>query len=255
MFFILAIAFFICGYLHMVLGIRRVETPSTASRSCGSLVFKYATKCFTCRTVLCLCIPWSTTSCNSRNMAISPHSFSMWTEEDGNIKSQRSGEDSIRLSILTPHSDLGMAEGTLSGTTTPLPIFFDQPSSEERENRTDQSRSARKKKSGDTDHIHHLFVSNGGRGSADKGQKGHMHHFWSKEHGAPTPVGSGPDGGPPMGLPPTPLFAASEFGRDDGFVRSPLHGGDRHRDDFFPSNAMYGHPGSAGHDRVRSLRG
>lgn len=195
--------------------------------------------------------PGSTTSSCSRNIAISPHSFSMWDE---NIKSRGSGEsDSIRLSIMTPHSELGMAEGTLSGTTTPLPIFFDQPSSEERENRT-ESRSARKKKSGDTDHIHHLFVSNGGRGSADK--KGHMHHFWSKnEHGLPTPVGSGPDGGPPMGLPPTPLFAASEFGRDDGFVRSPLHGSDRHRDDFFPSSAMYGHPGSAGHDRVRSLRG
>ncbi|CAB9510389.1 expressed unknown protein [Seminavis robusta] len=199
--------------------------------------------------------PNSTTSCNSRNMAISPHSFSMWNEDE-NIKSQRSGDaDSIRLSILTPHSELGMAEGTLSGTTTPLPIFFDQPSSEERENRTEQSsRSSRKKssKSGDPEHIHHIFVSNGGRGSAEKGPKGHMHHFWSKDHGAPTPVGSGMDSGPPMGLPPTPLFAASEFGRDDGFVRSPLHGGDRHRDDFFPSSAMYGHPG---HDRVRSLRG
>jgi hypothetical protein len=197
--------------------------------------------------------PGSTTSFNSRNMAISPHSFSLWAEEE-NIRSQKSGEgDSIRLSILTPHSELGM-EGTLSGTTTPLPIFFDQPSSEERENRTD-SRSGRKKKGGDTDHIHHMFVSNGGRGSADKGQKGHMHHFWSKDGHAPTPVGSSIDNGPPMGLPPTPMFAASEFGRDDGFVRSPLHGGDRHRDDFFPSSAMYGHPGSAGHDRVRSLRG
>lgn len=193
--------------------------------------------------------PGSTTSCNSRNLAISPHSFSMWDE---NIRSQKSGEgDSIRLSILTPHSELGM-DGTLSGTTTPLPIFFDQPSSEERENRT-EPRSSRKKKSGDNDHIHHMFVSNGGR-SADK-QKGHMHHFWSKDGHAPTPVGSSLDNGPPMGLPPTPLFAASDFGRDDGFVRSPLHGADRHRDDFFPSSAMYGHPGSAGHDRVRSLRG
>ena len=205
--------------------------------------------------------PGSTTSCNSRNMAISPHSFSMWAEEENVIRSQRSGEDSIRLSILTPHSDLGMADGTLSGTTTPLPIFFDHhPSSEERENRTDQARSSSRKKShshgksGDTEHIHNLFVSNGGRGSSDKSQKGHMHSFWSKnEHGAPTPVNS--DNGPPMGLPPTPMFAASDFGRDDGYVRSPLHGGDRHRDDFFPSSAMYGHPSSAGHDRVRSLRG
>jgi len=202
--------------------------------------------------------PGSTTSCNSRNMAISPHSFSMWAEEENIIRSQKSGEgDSIRLSILTPHSELGLADGTLSGTTTPLPLFFDHhPSSEERENRTDQaSHSTRKKgqsKSGDTDHIHNLFVSNGGRGSSDKGQKGHMHHFWSKnEHGVPTPNHSDGHG---MGLPPTPLFAASDYGRDDGYARSP-HGGDRHRDDFFPSSAMYGHPGSAGHDRVRNLRG
>ena len=140
-------------------------------------------------------------------------------------------------------------EGTLSGTTTPLPIFFDQPSSEERENRTDlPSRSARKgSKSGEADHIHSMFVTNGGR-SSDKAHKGHMHHFWGK--GEPTP--GGPEMGPPMGLPPTPMFAASDFGREDGFVRSPMHGG---RDDFFPSGAMYGHPGSAGHDRVRSLRG
>lgn len=200
--------------------------------------------------------PGSTTSCNSRNMAISPHSFSLWAEEE---HARKSGEnDSIRLSILTPHSELGMADGTLSGTTTPLPIFFDQPSSEERENRTDPpARCANQQKkgqgkSGDTDHIHHLFVSNGGRGT-EKSRKGHMHHFWSKEHGAPTPIGS--EGGHPMDLPPTPLFAASEFGRDDSFVRSPSLHGDRHRDAFFPSSAMYGHPGSAGHDRVRNLRG
>jgi hypothetical protein len=200
--------------------------------------------------------PHSANSCNSRHMAISPHSFSMWGEEE-NIRSQKSGDaDSIRLSMLTPHSELGMADGTLSGTTTPLPIFFDQPSSEERENRTEHSSSRpgnRKKhgKSGDPEHIRHIFVSNGGRGSTEKGQKGHMHHFWSKDHGVPTPIGS--DGGPHMGLPPTPMFAASDYGRDDGFVRSPLHGGDRHRDDFFPSSAMYGHPGA--HDRVRNLRG
>ena len=194
--------------------------------------------------------PSSTTSSCSRKMAFSPHSFNMWADDENGLRSVRSGEDSIRLSILTPHSELGgMMEGTLSGTTTPLPIFFDQPSSEERENRTDPSRSARKKgsKSGDPEHIHSLFVTNGGR-SSEKNHKGHMHHFWSKNE--PTPAGS--DNGQHMGLPPTPMFAASDFGRDDGFVRSPLHGG---RDDFFPSSAMYGHPGSAGHDRVRSLRG
>lgn len=191
--------------------------------------------------------PSSTTSSGSRKMAFSPHSFNMWADDENGLRSVRSGEDSIRLSISTPHSELGMMEGTLSGTTTPLPIFFDQPSSEERENRTDQpSRSSRKgSKSGDPEHIHSMFVSNGGR-SSEKVHKAHMHHFWGK--GEPTP---GSEMGPHMGLPPTPMFAA-DYGREDGFVRSPMHGG---RDDFFPSGAMYGHPGSAGHDRVRSLRG
>lgn len=214
--------------------------------------------------------PNSTTSFHSnttRDMVISPHSFSMWTD-DPNSHSHKNG-DTMRMSILTPHSDMGMIDGTLSGTTTPLPIFFDQPSSEERENRTDQQRprssstsqtkGQQKHQHGDPDHIHHMFVSNGGRGG-DKSsqQKSSTHHFWKNE--IPTPVGgSGVDKdgfAVPMGMPPTPLFAASEFNRDDAFARSPLHGGDRHRDghsDFFPSSAMYGHPSS--HDRVRNLRG
>ena len=192
--------------------------------------------------------PSSTTSGISRNLAISPHSFSMWADDD-NARDNKDGDD-MRLSILTPHSELGMTEGVLSGTTTPLPMFFEQPSSEERENHGGHRSS---KKSIETDHIHNMFMSHGGHGSSEKNQRSSMHHFW-KNDGLPTPVGSQHDKNEygQMGLPPTPMFAASEFGRDDGFMRSPHHGS---RDDFFPAGAMYGHPGSAGHDRVRNLRG
>jgi len=192
--------------------------------------------------------PSSTTSSSSRKMGFSPHSFNLWAEDDNGLRSVPSGESahSMRILAMTPHSELnGMMEGTLSGTTTPLPIFFDHPSSEERENRTDLSRSTYKKgsKNGDPEHIHSLFVSNAGR-SSEKAQKGHMHHhFWSK--GEPTPAGTS-DNSHHMGLPPTPMFGV-EYGRDDCF------GSPRHRDDFFPAGAMYGHPGS--HERVRNLRG
>lgn len=172
--------------------------------------------------------PNSTTSAHSRNLNISPHSFSMWAEDE---HAKKNG-DEMRLCILTPHSELGMGEGALSGTTTPLPMFFEQPSSEERENRR-ESRSSKRH-----DHVHSM------------GQKGSMSYFW-KGDGLPTPAGS--EGhGHHMGLPQTPMYAASEYGRDDGFMRSPQH---RNRDDFFPSSAMYGHPGSASHDPVRNLRG
>jgi hypothetical protein len=191
--------------------------------------------------------PSSTTSAETQGMLISPQDFQMWKEEHDLVEG-----------------------GPLSGTTTPLPFFIDQSTSEGRENymRMDQSRMSQTSKKmgqhqpfhhhphqqqqqqqhhpqhhhphhGDPAHIHSLFVNNSG--ARDQGIKSNsMPPMWNKHD-----------------MPPTPLFSSSEY-RDDGFTgRSPMDG-DRRDMDFFASSHMYGHHGQHGHhhnDRVRNLRG
>jgi hypothetical protein len=205
--------------------------------------------------------PGSTTSqlsTSTRGMVISPHNFMMWKEEhESNHPSKKSddgkdGENSVRLSVMSPHSEMNMVVDAMSGTTTPLPLFFEQHlCSEERENMHDKERGSaenhrRNKRDADSDHIHQMFVSNGGRGGHHT--KHPPQYFWSKPDGnlPPTPVFGG-------SKPPTPLFASSNV----GFARSPLHG-ERHHPDFYKSGGMFGHSphGSQHHnDRVRNLRG
>lgn len=216
--------------------------------------------------------PDSTTSqlsIGTRGMVISPHSFSLWKEDHESNHQKKGGEEgkdneSIRFSMLSPNSEIAMAVDGNSGTTTPLPLFFDQPGSEERENVIQTDKSSGEKESshskphpqeGGPDHIHHLFVTNGGRGPNVRQPYGTPHYMWSKHdgHGAP----------PRDGLPPTPVYAGSKpgtplfAGSNIGFARSPLHGDRRdHHPDFFKSGNMFGHPPPGSHnDRVRNLRG
>ena len=151
--------------------------------------------------------PGSTTSqlsSSTREIVISPHNFSLWKEEHEHKKhgEESKDHDSVRLSMLSPHSEMGMAIEGESGTTTPLPLFFsDKPNSEERENFKKH------------DHYNGIY---GSRGSAIK-------HYPNPHYGGPpTPVFTG-------SKPPTPLFSGSNH----GFSRSPMHG---------DSRMMYGHP-------------
>eukprot|EP00339_Tiarina_fusa_P029700 CAMPEP_0117039884 /NCGR_PEP_ID=MMETSP0472-20121206/27952_1 /TAXON_ID=693140 ORGANISM="Tiarina fusus, Strain LIS" /NCGR_SAMPLE_ID=MMETSP0472 /ASSEMBLY_ACC=CAM_ASM_000603 /LENGTH=502 /DNA_ID=CAMNT_0004750475 /DNA_START=302 /DNA_END=1810 /DNA_ORIENTATION=+ len=209
--------------------------------------------------------PGSTTSQMSnstRGIVISPHSFTLWREEHETGHHEKGDEgkdsDSMRFSMLSPHSEIAaMAVDGDSGTTTPLPLCFDQPSSEERENvrRTEEhsidKKSAASKsqaKEGEPEHIHQMFAANSGRGLTK--HHGNMH--WhsgpppSRDNFPPTPVFAG-------SKPPTPLFAGSNL----GFARSPLHGDRRdHHPDFFKPGGMFGQlPPGSHNDRVRNLRG
>ena len=201
--------------------------------------------------------PGSTTSQlsnSSRNIVISPHSFTLWKEEheSGHIgKKGEEGKDNetVRLSMLSPHSEIAaMAVDGEGGTTTPLPLCFEQPSSEERENvhrpmkQNGNDKKLRSQKHGEPEHIHHMFVSNGGRGLTNKHhQNGHWHgRPQSRESLPPTPVyGS---------KPPTPLYGNSNV----GFARRPLHGD---RNDVFEPPMFGQMPPGAHNDRVRNLRG
>lgn len=152
-----------------------------------------------------------------------------------------------------------------SGTTTPLPAFFDQSHESSENNHQPTNHAVAKKQSGCDEHRMHPTTS-------------HQHHAPHPHH-PPHPMFRGANGVPGglkpsnnkgmppppiwakhhdpadnkllMGMPPTPMFATSEF-RDDGFgPRSPM-GGDRREGgpgmEFYP----YPHPPN---DRVRNLRG
>jgi hypothetical protein len=172
--------------------------------------------------------PGSTTSqlsTGSRALVISPHHFSLW-KDDHESNHQRKGSDSVRISMLSPTSEIAMAVEGVSGTTTPLPWSFE--GNEEREN---INRPNEEKKVGHEHHHHSMFHPN----SARKQPQTTPGYMWNG-HAPPTPMFSG-------SKPPTPLFSGSNV----GFVRSPLHGDRR---DWF------GHPPpGANNDRVRNLRG
>lgn len=138
--------------------------------------------------------PDSTTSQlsnSTRDMVISPHNFSLWKDDHEHKKQGEEGKDhdSVRLSMLSPHSEMGMAIEGESGTTTPLPLFFsaDKPSSEERENINHDKKH---------EHYNNFY---GARGSA-------MKHYPNPHYGGP----------------PTPVYPGS-----NSFARSPMHGESR----------------------------
>lgn len=154
----------------------------------------------------------------------------------------------LRLSVLSPNSDEEMEDtpgASAPGGTTPIP-FYDN---HERENSLlKQSASFSKDgsaakpaattsmgpiKFGDAEHIHHLFVTNGGRGSETKNntqQRTPMNWNGSSNY---------------MRYPPSSLYTSSE--------KSPMDGSDRV---FFPSaNTLLSLHQAGANDRIRNLRG
>lgn len=147
--------------------------------------------------------PGSTTSTDTRNMMISPHDFQMWKEE---------------------HE---LADHATSGTTTPLPVFFEQSVNEQSENQI-RFENNHNKNMRQAEHMHMMYNN----------ARKHEHQFWPKHDGM-------------GGMPPTPMFANAEF-RDDGFTgHSPMHGDRRDMDFNHPQYPH--HPGS--NERIRNLRG
>jgi hypothetical protein len=194
--------------------------------------------------------PESTTSQMSatRGLVISPHNFALFKDEHESKKDHDDDDEhkddgeSLRLEMLSPHSDIaGMAMDGTGGTTTPLPLFFRETDSE---NHHDQKKPVETK-------------SNGKEGDSMQGHGGyprgpqypHGHRFF-------------PNHGPPRndGHPPTPMFGGSKPPTPHGhgyshpsmgFNRSPMHGDRR-------DYGMYSHHGPPGHgqnDRIRNLRG
>eukprot|EP00980_Cylindrotheca_fusiformis_P007922 scaffold1697_cov120-Cylindrotheca_fusiformis.AAC.4 len=171
--------------------------------------------------------PGSTTSQlsnTSRGLVISPHNFSLWKDEHETGHPARAEDmkdsDSVRISMLSPHSEIAMAVDGVCGTSTPLPWSFEP--SEERENILSGDKKSKQ------DHIHRNVFASAHKPHATPGA-----YMWSGQ-APPTPVFPG-------SATPTPHFPGS-------FVRSPLHCDRRE---------WFGHmtPGSHNHDRVRNLRG
>ena len=163
--------------------------------------------------------PSSTTSTDTRNMMISPHDFQLWKEEHD------------------------LADRAISGTTTPLPVFFEQSGNEgaENHNRFDNSKNHNKQngmRPNEQQVMNHqqqmLMGGNHGRSQ-------HDHPFWAKHE-----MG--------MGMPPTPMFAGSEFRDEHGFPgHSPMHGDRRDGMDYnYPPYPPHPH---GPNDRIRNLRG
>lgn len=205
--------------------------------------------------------PPSTTSqvsSNGRPAALSPSSFTMWKEFDPNNKHRTlSRDESLRLSMLSPNSDMGEEEG---GASTPLPFFFsDGQPAEERENTIRGTFSNASDKSANHDmkysnhhpgyqrvpeNVHSIFVSrstgSASKRSASKSSNGRFfpHSGRSDSNGR---------GG--MRMPPTPIYSE----HDTGYGRS------HHGRDGPPEGSYYGHymgpPPPHMHDRVRNLRG
>jgi len=172
--------------------------------------------------------PCSTASSEgTRNMMISPHDFAFWKEEQE------------------------MVDTAMSGTTTPLPAFFEQGAGEGTENHM-----RFEKKQSDPDHLvsnhgmpHPMYTGSRGHPGGLKQSNGKPmppHPGWSKHHDHNSDK-------VPMGMPPTPMFGNMDF-RDDGFgPRSPMGGDRRESMDYYPGYPP--HHGLPPNDRVRNLRG
>lgn len=156
----------------------------------------------------------------------------------------RNYDSVMRLSVLSPHSDEEMEDtpgASAPGGTTPIP-FYD---SHERENghlklsasfskdgsgtKPPSTLSMSQTKYGDAEHIHQMFVTNGGRGSSAPNSQQRTPMNWTGSANY-------------MRFPPAPLYTSSE--------KSPMSA-DRV---FFPNaNTMLNLGGA--NDRIRNLRG
>lgn len=208
--------------------------------------------------------PASTTSQNSgnsRGMALSPQSFTMWKEQDSNSKLRTASRDeSLRLSMLSPHSDEEerQGEGEGNGATTPLP-FWGEGQGEERENsiRGTFSNASDKSTSKEgsfserghhnsyhrvPDNVHSIFVN---RSSSKRsgGSKNRWAHHQSEGRD------SGSRGG--MRMPPTPVYSEP----DHHFGRSPPGRDGPPDSPYYPYMGPPPPPPPHMSDRVRNLRG
>jgi len=193
-----------------------------------------------------------------------------WDEHDplssskGDSEQKRSeSRTSHQIEVSSPHSDMD------PGTTTPLPIYFHQTDSMDEGENAKKSSPDQKPKAfhfgepirssdshfGESEHIHKIFTTNGGRGNNSNNSASkpfRTHSSWSSdphqgrknEHGGPVP-GQVPSHTPGTRLPPTPAFNDHR----DGFGRSPHSNHDGVSSNFFP-NPMFGR-----NERVRNLRG
>lgn len=148
--------------------------------------------------------PESTTSQGSngtRGVVLTPNSFSMWRDEDHPHPLEGRDNETMRLSTLSPNSDIEMAEGA-SGATTPLPFFFTDQGGEERENAVRRTFSSNSDKSakdhqssdrgqyhpiqGAPDNVHSIFVnrsSSSKRGQRTRFPSGHGPHMMARNEG------------------------------------------------------------------------
>jgi hypothetical protein len=160
--------------------------------------------------------PSSTTSTASRNMPISPQDFQMWKEEHD------------------------LADHGVSGTTTPLPVFFEQSVNERSENhaRADMQQQQQLHQSRKMGYFNDSHPGFAGSNSNIKSMRQEQHTMWGRHD---------------SNMGPTPMFAGSDY-RDDGFgVRSPHHSDRRDNMEFYPSYPHMGH--GLPNDRIRNLRG
>ena len=157
--------------------------------------------------------PSSTTSNDTRNMTISPQDFQMWKEE---------------------HE---MAEHGIHGTTTPLPVFFEQSANERGGNHARGDQHSRK-----MENFSDVRPSNIGSNSNMKGIKQETTVVW----------GGRQDGN----MNPAPMFNPSDY-RDEMFQgRSPHHMDRRDVNmDFYQAFQHMGHGPGGPNDRIRNLRG
>ena len=168
--------------------------------------------------------------------------FAQWKEGDlvpsshfsMNIADAKSYDPALRLTVLSPHSDEEMEENagaSVPGGTTPIAFYenLERLNGQLKDGHTLKPiapMSAGQTQFGDAEHIHQLFLTNGGRGSDSK--KTPM--SWTGSSGY-------------MRYPPAPLYTSSE--------KSPMNG----ERNFF-SNAMLSlHQQSGANDRIRNLRG
>jgi len=186
-----------------------------------------------------------------------------WDEHDPlSSKGDSEQKRPHQIDVSSPHSDIG------PGTTTPLPMYFHQTDSmDERENTKKPSPDEKPKAFhfgepcqssdshfGESDHIHKMFTTNGGRGNNNSSAQKpfRTHSSWSSDlHQGRKAEQGGPVPGPvhshssAMRLPPTPVFSDH---RGD-FGRSPHSGRESGSTNYF-SNNMFGR-----NERVRNLRG
>lgn len=157
-------------------------------------------------------------------------------------------ESVLRPSVLSPNSDEEMEEtpgASLAGGTTPIP-FYENHERENGQIKTSLSfskdgtampsaaTSMGQTKFGEAEHIHQLFVTNGGRGSDTK----------SNQQRTPTTWSSGAANANYMRYPPAPLYTSSE--------KSPMNG----ERGFFPNgNSLLSVHQAGTNDRIRNLRG